>query len=329
MRKLNITFACGDYPRLRPLLEGLIQAEGIDLNFIPLRPHEIFFRMLRHEEFDASELSLSAYIIDQCSERPRFVAIPFFPLRVFRHSSVFVNRDAGIRGPADLKGRKVGVPEYHLTAALWVRGFLQHDYGVCAEDVEWYEGGIEETGRTERLKLRLPDRIRVHQIPPTETLSQWIERGAISALISPHRPPSLLENSGKVDFLFPNFREVEREYFLRTGILPIMHAIAVRRELYEKAPWVAQSLYKALTKSSSLVEANFFKSALRYTLPWLQHDWEEAQRIFGREIFPAGIESNRKTLQAIVEYSYEQGMASRRLDPLELFAPNTIDQCKD
>ena len=329
MSKLNITFACGDYPRVRPIIDGLIQPEGIDLNFIALRPHEIFFRMLRYEEFDASELSLSGYLIDQCSERPRFVAIPFFPLRAFRHSSLFVNRDAGVKTPEDLKGAKIGVPEYHLTAALWVRGFLQHDYGVSAEDVEWYEGGVEETGRTERLTVKLPDKIRIHQIPLDQTLSDWLERGVISALISPHRPPCFLQNSGKIGFLFPNFQEVEKDYFQRTGILPIMHAIVVKREIYEKAPWVAESLYKALTKASSLVETTFFKSALRYTLPWLQQDWEEAQRLFGREIFLAGIEPNRKTLEAIVQYSYEQGMATRKLDPLELFAPNTLEQCKE
>ncbi len=285
--------------------------------------------MLKYGDFDASELSLSAYIIDQCSSRPRFIAVPFFPLRVFRHSALFVSRNAGIRAPEDLKGKKIGVPEYHLTAALWVRGFLQHDYGVSPEDVEWYVGGLEEPGRKERIETELPKRIRIHEIPQGQTLDGWLERGLIGALISPHRPPCFLKNIGNVGLLFPNFKEVERDYFRRTGILPIMHTVVVKREIYEKHPWVTESLYKALTKASSQVESTLFHSALRYTLPWLQQEWEEAQGLFGGEIFPSGIAPNWKTLEAIVLYSYEQGMATRELKPAELFAPNTLEQCKD
>jgi 4,5-dihydroxyphthalate decarboxylase len=329
MGKLKITLACWDHSRLRPIIDGLIQTEGIDLNCIPLAPLEIFWRMLKYEDFDASELSLSAYIIDQCSKKPRFIAIPFFPLRTFRHSSVFVNRNAGIRTPEDLKGKKIGVPEFHLTAALWVRGFLKHDYGVSSEDVEWYVGGIEEPGRKDRVELELPQRIRILGIPRDQTLSGWLERGLIDALISPHRPPCFLQNSGNVGLLFPNFKEVEMDYFRRTGILPIMHTVAVKRNLYEANPWVTESLYKALAKASSLVESTIIHSALRYALPWFQQDWEEAQRLLGAEIFPSGIESNRKTLEAAALYSYEQGMATRKFSLEELFAPNTLEQCKN
>ena len=329
MGKLKLTFACWDHPRLRPIIDGLIQAEGIDLNCIPLSPIEIFWRMLKYEDFEASEISLSAYIIDQCSPAPRFVAVPFFPLRVFRHSALFVNRNAGIRSPEDLKGKKIGVPEYHLTAALWVRGFLQHDYGVSPEDVEWYAGGLEETGRKKRIEEDLPQRVRIHEIAPDQTLNDMLERGLISALISPHRPLCFLKNTGNVGLLFPNFKEVERDYFRRTGILPIMHTVVVKREIYEREPWVTQSLYKALVEASTSVESTLFHSALRYTLPWLQQDWEEAQELFGVEIFPSGVAPNWKTLEAAVLYSYEQGLATRELKPAELFAPNTLEQCKD
>lgn len=329
MTKLRIAFACWDHPRLRPIIDGSIQAEGIDLNCIPLPPVEMFWRMLQYEDFDASELSLSAYIVDQCSTRPRFIAIPFFPLRVFRHSSLFVNKNAGIRTPKDLKGKKIGVPEYHLTAALWVRGFLKHDYGVSSEDVEWYIGGLEEPGRKDRVELEPPKRIRIHGIPQSQTLSDWLEQGLIDALISPHRPRCFFKDSGRVGFLFPNFKEVEMDYFRRTSIFPIMHTVAVKRELYEKNPWVTESLYKALSKASSLVESTIFHSALRYALPWFQQDWEETQRLFGGEIFPSGFEPNRKTVEAAVSYSFEQGMATREFSPAELFAPNTLQQCKD
>lgn len=329
MGKLKVTFACWDHARLRPIIDGLIQAEGIDLNCLALPPVEIFWRMLKYEDFDASEISLSAYIIDQCSPRPRFIALPFFPLRVFRHSALFVNRDAGIRTPADLKGKKIGIPEYHLTAALWVRGFLQHDYGVSPEDLEWYEGGLEEPGRNERIEVELPKRLRVHKIPQDQTLNDWLEQGRLSALISPHRPRCFLKKSGKVDLLFPNFKQVETEYFRRTGILPIMHTIGVRRELYEKNPWVTASLYKALANASAFVESSIFHSALRYALPWFQQDWEEAQGLFGAEIFPCGITPNLKTLEAAVLYSHEQGLATRKLAAADLFAPNTVEQCKD
>lgn len=329
MGKLKITLACGDYPRLRPIIDGSIQAEGIELNYLTLAPLEIFWRMLKHEDFDASELSLSDYIIDQCGENRRFIAIPFFPARVFRHSALFVNKNAGVSTPQDLKGKKLGVPEYHLTAALWVRGFLQHDYGVSPEDVQWYAGGLEETGRKDRIDVEIPKRIRLHEIGQDQTLNGCLEEGSIDALLSPHRPPCFIKNKGNVGLLFPNFKEVEKEYFQRTGILPIMHTVVVKRELYEKNPWVTESLYKALAKASALVEATFFRSQLRYALPWFQQDWEEAQRLFGQEIFPSGVEPNRKTLEAAVLYSYEQGMADRELKVAELFAPNTVEQCKD
>ncbi|MBI4523230.1 MAG: ABC transporter substrate-binding protein [Deltaproteobacteria bacterium] len=329
MGKLKMTLACWDHPRLRPILDGLIEPEGIELNPISLPPHEIFWRMLKYEDFDASELSLSGYIIDQCSASPRFIAIPFFPSRVFRHSALFINKNAGIRTPEDLKGKKVGVPEYHLTAALWVRGFLQHDYGVSAEDIEWHMGGIEEAGRKDRIEVKLPKKIRLHEIPEDQTLSEWLERGLISALISPHKPRAFSKGTSNAALLFPNFREIEKEYFDRTGILPIMHTIVVKRKIYEKHPWVTESLYKALASASSFVESNFSRSGLRYTIPWLQQEWEEARRIFGQEIFPSGVAQNLKSLEAVVRYSYEQGLATREFKPADLFAPNTVEQFKD
>src|SRR5579884_2020457 len=326
MSRLRLVFAGGDYDRTRALADGTIRPEGIDLVYLPLEPEEIFWRMLRYQDFDASELSMSAYIVLVSRGDCPFLAIPAFLSRTFRHGCIFVNAAAGIHDPRDLRGRRVGVPEYHMTAALWIRGLLEHEYGVRAADIEWFQGGVEEPGRQERIPLRLPPSIRVHPIGPDQTLDALLVAGEIDALIVARMPPSFVRGDPRVRRLFPDYKAVEREYFRKTGFFPIMHCVVIRRALYEAHPWVAPTLLKALEASKRrALEQAYDSNALRYTLPWLLPDLEEAMRELGRDPWPYGVAANRHTLEAMCQYAHEQGLTERRVAVEELFAPNTIE----
>ena len=245
MGKIRLTLACWDYDRTRPLQEGRVQVEGVELTYLPLRVEETFWRMLRYQEFDAAELSMGSYLLSRENGSPRFVAIPVFPSRAFRHSCIYINTESGIREPKDLAGKRVGVPEYQVTMATWARGILQHEYGVKPEQMRWFTGGEEHPGREDKIRHDLPKNIDIRSIGPDQTLSSMLERGEIDAVISPHMPSPFVRRSPKVRRLIPNFREVEKEYYRRTKIFPIMHTVALREDFYEKNPWVAQNLCKA------------------------------------------------------------------------------------
>jgi 4,5-dihydroxyphthalate decarboxylase len=287
---------------------------------------ETFFRMIRFREFDAAEMSLSSYVISLFSERPPFVAIPVFPSRSFRHSCIFVNRNSGIREPRDLIGKRVGMPEYQLTAPVWIRGILNDEYNVPVGDVTYFTGGQEEPGRIEKIQLSLPPQIRVKRIPSGKTLSKMLDAGEIDALFSPRIPSTLVQGSGAVRRLFEDHAQVEREYFQKTRIFPIMHTVVIRRDIYDKHPWVARSLYKAFVQSQRETYRELYEAAaLKHMLPWLLHHVEETRSIMGEDFWPYGFERNVKTLETFLRYSYEQGLSRRLLEPHELFAPETLE----
>ncbi len=222
-----------------------MEPEGIKLNYLPMQSEEIFWRMGHYREFDVSEMSLSAHVTMIGQGNSPFVGIPIFPSRYFRHSSVYYNVDSGIKKPEDFKGKKIGTPEYAMTAGVWIRGFFSDDYGVRAQDMKWFLGGQTDPGRKERVKLDLPPEISVQSIPDDKTLNGMLESGEIDALISARSPSGLGNGSGKVRRLFPNYKEVEIEYYKRTKIFPIMHILVIRKDVYERHPWVARSLFKA------------------------------------------------------------------------------------
>src|SRR5687768_13985645 len=245
MSKLRLTLACWDYDRTRALMDGTVTAEGIELLYLNQPVEETFFRMLRFREYDCSEMSLSSYVASLNTENPPFIAIPAFPSRFFRHSCIFVSAKSGIRKPEDLKGKRVGVPEYQMTAPVWIRGILSDDYGVKVSDVEHFSGGEEQPGRDEKIKLNLPPEIRVRPIPEQKTLSQMIAEGEIDALVTARAPSTFHSRPDQVKRLFPAYVEQEKEYYRRTKIFPIMHTVVIRRDVYGKNPWIAQSLFKA------------------------------------------------------------------------------------
>jgi 4,5-dihydroxyphthalate decarboxylase len=329
MTKLRLTLACWNYDRTRGLLEGRIQPDGVELNYLSLPVEETFFRMLRHREFDAAEMSLSSYAMSLFTPDKPFVAIPVFPSRVFRHSCIFVNADSGIRAPGDLAGKKVGTPEYQMTAGVWIRGILADEHGVAVDSPSYYTGGEEEPGRPEKLKLDLPPRLRVQRIGAEQTLSSMLSSGEIDALYTARMPSSFRRGDPKVKRLFEDFVAVERDYFRRTGIFPIMHTVVIRRDLYERHPWIAQSLYKAFRLAQRETYADLHETAaLKAMLPWLTAHIEEARREMGDDFWPYGVQRNQQTLATFLRYSHEQGLSKRLLQVEELFAPETLEEFK-
>ena len=329
MSKLRLSLACWNYDRTRALLEGRVQPEGIDLNYLNIPVEETFFRMLRHKEFDVAEMSLSSYVLSLFQPDRPFIAIPVFPSRFFRHSGIYVHAASGIKEPKDLVGRRVGTPEYQMTAAVWIRGILSDDYGVPFERVVYFAGGQEERGRPEKLPLDLPPEIHVERIGPEQTLSSMLARGDIDALYTARTPSSFRSGDGRVKRLFEDFAPTERDYFRRTGIFPIMHTIVVRREVYERDRWVAQSLHKAFCAAQQETYEDFSQTAaLKTMLPWLTAHVEETRRDMGDDFWPYGLERNRRTLATFLRYSYEQGLAKHALEPERLFAPETLESFK-
>jgi len=324
--KLKLTFACWNYDRTRALADGRVRPDGIELNYLDLPVEETFFRMLRHREFDVAELSLSSYVVSLFRKPQPFIAIPIFPSRVFRHSSIYVNAAAGIKTPKDLVGKRVGNPEYQLTALVWIRGILADSYGVPAKSVTYLTGGEEEPGRGEKLKLDLPPDIKVERIGAKQTLSAMLASGEIDALYSPRMPSSFVKGDGKVKRLFENYVDVEKQYFRDTGIFPIMHTVAIKREVYEANRWIAQSLTKAFGAAQQETYSDLYQTAaLKAMLPWLTAHVEETRREMGNDFWPYGLEKNHKTLATFLRYSYEQGLSMRLLKPEDHFASETFE----
>jgi 4,5-dihydroxyphthalate decarboxylase len=329
MSKLTLMFGCWDYDRVRPLMNGAVPVDGIDLISLNMPVEETFFRMLRHREFDVAEMSLSSYTVSLFRETKAFVAIPVFPSRFFRHSCIYVHAKAGIREPKDLVGKRVGNPEYQMTAPVWIRGILSDHYGVPVEAVTYVTGGEEEPGRSEKLKLDLPANIKVERIGPDKTLARMLRDGEIDALYTARMPSSFAANDGRVVRLFPNYVEVERDYYRKTGLFPVMHTIAIRRELYEANRWIAQSLFKAFSQAQAIAYRDLGETAaLKTMLPWANAHYEDAVRDMGRDYWPYGFEINRQVLETFLRYHHEQGLSKRRLEPEELFAPETLEAFK-
>ena len=329
MSNLRLSLACSNYDRTRALFDERVRADGIDLTGLNLPVEETFFRMLRHREFDVAEMSLSSYVLSLFQADRPFIAIPVFPSRMFRHSCIYVRRDGGIRTPRDLIGKRVGLPEYQLTACVWIRGILADEHDLPADGVVYATGGLEEPGRPEKLPLHLPPAIRVERIGADQTLASMLVRGDVDALYTPRVPSTFKAGSGDVTRLFEDFATVEHDYFRRTGIFPIMHTVIIKRDVFERDPWVAQSLYKAFCAAQQHAYAALAETAALTTmLPWLPAHVEEARREMGHDFWPYGIERNRCALATFLRYSHEQGLAKQLLEPEQLFAPGSLESFK-
>jgi 4,5-dihydroxyphthalate decarboxylase len=321
MSKPTITFACGLYDRMVALYTGEVKPVGFDLNFIAINdPRQIFDRMAGRQEFDASEMSSSEFIARTSAGQNPFVALPVFASRVFRHSTITVNRKSGIRTPKDLEGKRVGTPLYTQTAAIFIRGLLQHEYGVDLSTIHWVQGAMNTAGshgNPSALPLLKNADIQINK--SGKSLSELLDAGEIDAIAATTLPPAMRHNPD-IQRLFPNYREVEKEYFKKTKIFPIMHLIALRRDVHEKYPFVATSLYNALCESrKAALELMRYTGALRYMLPWLAADLDEIDEVFGGDPWPYGVEANRPTLEAMVTYMAEQSMIAKAMPIEDLF----------
>jgi 4,5-dihydroxyphthalate decarboxylase len=330
MAKLRLNLACWNYDRTRALADGSVQPDGIDLNYLDLPVEETFFRMLRYHEFEVAELSLSSYTVSLFAAQRPFIAIPVFPSRFFRHSCIYINADAEIHTPKDLIGKRIGTPEYQMTAPVWIRGILSEHYGVPVDSVTYYTGGEEEPGRSEKIRLDLPPNIKVQPIGETQTLSAMLASGEIDALYSARMPSTFsLRRGAAVHRLFANYKVVEQEYYRQTRIFPIMHTVAIRRDVYEQNRWVAQALYKAFVEAQRRTyEDLYMTAALKAMLPWLTSHVEETRALMGDDFWAYGFESNRASLVTFLRYHHEQGLSKRLLEPEELFAPETMESFK-
>ena len=326
MSQLRLTVACDNYDRTLALRTGEVRPDGIDINYLCLPVEETFHRMVKYREFDVAELSLSSYVLTLDEKDPPFVAIPVFPSRSFRHGGIYVNSDAGIHTAGDLVGKVVGVPEYQLTAPVWIRGILAEHYGVPVDSVRYRTGGMHDPGRREKIALSLPDSVDIAAIPADRTLSDMLVQGEIDALYAPRTPRPLMEGRPEVARLFSDFAAEEAKYFQKTGIFPIMHVIAIRREVYDAHRWVARSLYEAFEKARRWAMNGMDDAvALRYMLPWLSAEVSRTKSIMGDDYWRYGVDDADPTLSTFLAYSFQQGLASRLWQPRDLFAPEATD----
>ncbi|MGA2818386.1 MAG: ABC transporter substrate-binding protein [Xanthobacteraceae bacterium] len=328
MAKLDLSVAVGDYDRTRPLIDGSVTIDGVDPVFMNLVPEEIFFRAFRAAEFDICELSLSSYTVKTAQNDCPYIAVPAFVSRAFRHTAIYVRTDR-VKKPADLMGRKVGVPEYQLTANVWARALLDDDYGVKPADIHWIRGGIEEAGRPEKLTIKLPPGVRLDNAPEGATISALLEAGEIDGFIAP-RPPALVERGHPdIGWLFPDPVAVAKDYFKRTGFFPIMHVVGIRRTLAERHPWLPGAVFKAFEQSKQVSLTKLSDtSATKVTLPFIEEALKDVRSLMGEDFWSYGVPQNRKVLEYFLGQHHAQGLSSRRVLVDELFHPATYETFK-
>jgi 4,5-dihydroxyphthalate decarboxylase len=327
MSKLRLSVAVGDYDRVRPLVDGDVRIDGVDPIFMLLEPEEIFFQAFRHEEFDICELSLSSFAVRTSRGDNPYVGVPVFTSRAFRHTAITVRTDR-IRAPADLAGKRIGVPEYQLTACIWARSILE-DHGVDLTSVTWVRGGLEEAGRTEKIALSLPSSIRLEEAPCDRSLSGMLERGELDGIVSPRIPSCQMRGAPHIGWLFADPTAAAIEYYKRTRIFPIMHLLGVRRSLAETHPWLPAAALKAFTKAKRVALARLADtSATKVTLPFVEDQLISVSRLMGEDFWSYGLEPNTHVLDTFLAHHRRQGLSSAELRAGDLFHPSTWETSK-
>jgi 4,5-dihydroxyphthalate decarboxylase len=319
--RLVLALAISAYDHVRDLAAGAVRAQGIALTTLHFEIEEIFHRFTRYREWEVSEMSMGKYSSLVSQGDTSVAAIPVFPSRVFRHSSIYVRRDGPVRAIEELRGRRVGLPEWAQTAAVYTRGLLVHEYGIPLDAIEWVQAGVGQPGRQEKVELRLPRGVR-YTPRPDSSLDRLLLAGEVDAVMSAHAPPSFEAGDPRVVRLIPDYRPAEEAYYRKTGIYPIMHVIALRRAVLDRFPWVATNLLEAFeaAKRRSLARAQEI-TASRFPVPWIAAIADHACELFGGDPMPYGIDANRTTLAAFLRFAHEQGVCHRLLEPEDLFPP--------
>jgi 4,5-dihydroxyphthalate decarboxylase len=329
MGDVPITIACGNYDRTRAIRDGRVKVEGCDVTYLPMYPEEIFHRAFKFQEFDVSEISFSSYIRTVSAGTAAYIGVPAFVSRIFRHSGIYVRKGAGIEKPEDLRGKRIGLPEYQITAVVWMRGMMQHEYGVKPSEIHWRSGGQEQAGREERTPLKPIPGLDLKAIPHDKTLVGMLRDGELDALFTARAPSSFLAGEPHIARLFPDTRKAEVAYYKKTKLFPIMHLIGIRKSLAEKYPWLATSVYKAFCEAKALAMIDLRDvNALMVTLPWLEAETHETAAIMGDDFWKYGIDENRPDIEALAQYIHEQGLADRKVKIEELFHPSVFDISK-
>lgn len=325
MSKLQLSVAMGDYDRTRALFDGRVQIDGVDPVFMLLNPEEMFFRAMRSQDFDITELSFSSYLVKLSKGECPYVAIPAFLSRAFRHTSIYVRKDR-IKCPEDLKGKRVGLPEYQLTANVWARAILQDDYGVRPEEIIWVRGGIDTPGRPEKIKLQLPPGVHVEDAPPGTTISELLDQGEIDGFIGPRPPNRVALRNPNIGWLFDDPTLVAKDYYNRTGVFPIMHVVGIRRELVERHAWLPGAVLKAFTQSkAAALDLLADTSATKVTLPFVEEQLKAARDSMGDDYWSYGVGAARRTLETFVRHHHSQGLSARLMSVDEIFHPSTYE----
>jgi 4,5-dihydroxyphthalate decarboxylase len=326
MTDLRLSIAMGDYDRTRPIADGRVKIDGVDPTCMLLSPEEMFFRAFRHQAFDISELSLSSYSISVARGDPHYVAIPIFLSRAFRHTSVYIRTDKGIERPEDLKGKRIGIAEYQLSANVWVRGILEDEYGLKPSDIVWVRGGMNAPGRPEKIKVDLPADIRVEEAPEGATLNQMLLDGSIDGFVGPRAPMCFDEGFDRIDRLFPDTVGAAEAYFRKTRVFPIMHVLGVRRSLAEANPFLPGALLKAFTEAKAMAQKLLADtSATKVTMPFVEDNLRRAHQLIGPDIWSYGLKPNVQTLETFLDYHHRQGLSPRKVAVEELFHPATVE----
>ena len=325
MSKLQLSVAMGDYDRTRALSDGRVLIDGVDPTYLLLSPEEMFFRAMRHVDFDICELSFSSYLVKASRGESPYIAVPVFLSRAFRHTAIYVRKDR-IKKPQDLKGKRVGVPEYQLTANVWARAVLQDDFGVRPEDMQWVRGGIDTPGRPEKIKLHLPRGVNVEAAPEGRTISDMLDQGEIDAFIAPRPPSGAALRNPKVGWLFDDPTAVAKDYYRRTGVFPIMHVVGIRQELAEQHRWLPGAVLKAFTQAkTSALDMLADTSATKVTLPFVEEQLKAARDTMGEDFWSYGVASNRRTLETFVRHHHSQGLSAKLMSVDEIFHPSTYE----
>ena len=325
MNKLRLSIAMGDYDRTRALLDGRVQIDGVDPVCMTLSPEETFFRAFRGVEFDISERSFSSYLVKASKGESPYIAVPVFLSRAFRHTSIYVRKDR-IKKPEDLKGKRVGLPEYQLTAHVWARAILADDFGVQPADIQWVRGGIDTPGRPEKIKLQLRGDVRLENAPDGTTISEMLDRGDIDGFIAPRPPGGAALRNPDVGWLFDDPTAAAKDYYRRTGIFPIMHVVGVRKELAAMHPWLPGAVFKAFNQAKAhALEQLADTSATKVTLPFVEEQLKAARETMGTDYWAYGVQASRRTLEAFVHHHHAQGLSARLMAVDEIFHPATYE----
>lgn len=329
LSRLRLSIAIGDYDRNRPLLDGEVQIDGVDPVFMKLVPEEIFFRAFRHAEFDVAEASLSSFTIKTAQGTNPYVGVPAFVSRAFRHTGIFIRNDRGIEKPQDLKGKRIGCPEYQLTACVWIRSMLEDDYGVKPSDITWVRGGIEQPGRTEKIQVSLPSDVRLEQAPADRSLNQMLVDGEIDGFIGPRSPSSFDDGHPNITRLFSDPTAAAADYYQRTKIFPIMHVIGARRTIVDQHPWLPAALLKAFEQSKKVALTRLGDtSATKITLPFVEEQLQAAKALMGQDFWSYGVGPNRHVLEAFLKTHHSQGLSAHLLKIEDLFHVPTLEAFK-